>query len=168
MRQNNIPYIHLFLSLAVPGSVMFAARYVGQGPSETKAGEAASQVPEVIEFPEVCLSGAVHDGSEQEEHGTIKSPFWFDQATAVEGPIGLANLLPGPEAEIQEEFFDGYLSSILPHPRTPMAIINSKPCRIGDELEGGWKLVAINGDDRTVTLMSKSGKRIVVELTKNP
>ncbi len=59
------------------------------------------------------------------------------------------------------------ITSILPHPKNPLAIINGKPHRVGDVLESGWKVMSINGQDFTVTLRHSSGKEIREGLKKN-
>lgn len=59
------------------------------------------------------------------------------------------------------------MTSILPHPQNPLAVIDGKPRRIGDTLESGWTLEGISGDDFTVTLRHSSGKRIRQGLKKN-
>ncbi len=164
MMKLSVPYLYLFMGLAVPGSVMFGARYVGQASSVTKAGTAAFEVPEMIEFPDVHLLSTGHSDA-KERLGNIESPLWIDEGQ-YEDESDLFASLPESPRSFREEVFDGNVTSILPHPKNPMAVINSKPHRIGDELEGGWKLVGINGEDRTVILMHESGKHLVVELTK--
>ncbi len=165
MKKFNIAYFYLFMGLAMPGSVMFAARYVGQGSAVTKADTNFAQMSEMVKFPDVHLLGDEH-ANLAKNHDKIESPFWIDEGM-YEEETDLFALLPESARKNHEAYFDGHVTSILPHPQNPMAIIDSKPHRIGDELGGGWKLVGINGENRTVILMHQSGKHLVVELTKN-
>ncbi len=161
----NIAYFYLFMGLAMPGSIMFTARYVGQGSAVTKAETDFAQVSEMVTFPDLHLQGNEH-ANRAMDYDKIESPFWVDEHVYKE-EADLFDLLSEPAQKAHEVFFDGNVTSILPHPQNPMAIIDSKPHRIGDELGEGWKLVGINGENRTIILMHKSGKHLVVELTKN-
>jgi hypothetical protein len=59
------------------------------------------------------------------------------------------------------------VTSILPHPKNPLAIIDGKPRRVGDVMDSGWTVLSINGDDFTVTLRHKTGKEIRESMKKN-
>lgn len=52
------------------------------------------------------------------------------------------------------------VSSILPSPRNPLAVIDGRPRRVGDILPSGWKVLSINGEDNTVTLQHSTGAKI--------
>ena len=145
---------------------MFGARYVGQAPSETKAGPAVIDTPRMIEFPDVSLSSPNLLGSQSSEN-EILSPFWFDETKYVD-EFDLPELVLEPTGTVLETLPQITVTSILPHPKNPMAIINAKPYRIGDEIEDGWKLAGIVGDTRTVILVHRTGRRMVIEITKNP
>jgi len=56
------------------------------------------------------------------------------------------------------------LSSVMPSPTRPLAVINGKVRRIGDTVEPGWVLTMIDGDARRVILTHLSGRTRTLEM----
>ncbi len=162
----NTPMVYLIAGVLVPGAVMFGARFVGQAPSTSGAQTLATTTSDIVQFPEVSLSEA--DSPDGESIATqIQSPFWFDKVVVetFEEPF---QPLVNPRKQIQESLPGFSVTTILPNPKNPLAIINSKPRRVGDEIQGGWKLMGIDGKNLTVTLVHKSGKSMTLSLAKEP
>jgi len=155
------------VSVAVPGLVMLGARYFGQAPSQSQAYSEFA-VPELLAFDFVAHAPP-EDGTKASDlsEGTIESPFWCEQSASE--PIFTTSLMPtDPMPMTQGLDMSFEVTTILPHPQNPLAIINSKPHRIGDEVLDGWVLQEINGDARTVTLIHHSGQKRVVSLADMP
>jgi len=158
-----MPYV--LGGVLVPGAVMFGARYFGQAPSRSNAQSLTTPAPEIYQFPDISLSNTT-TAHPLKEDAAIDSPFWFEEFNFDEYTAPTQTLSkPRPVVETQvPEFF---VTAILPSPKNPMAVINGKPYRIGDEIVPGWKLLAIDGKARTIFLIHRSGKRLSVGLSKN-
>jgi hypothetical protein len=160
------PYLHLLIGVLVPGAVMGGARFIGQAPAQSSAGPIMIDEPDFVDFPEVSLSTSEEDDL-LDQSVVIHSPFWFDE-TKFNDPSESMESLPEEMRQVRERLPSVLVTSILPHAKKPMAIINTQLFQIGDEVVDGWKLVAIVGDARAVVLMHKTGKRLTVELTQKP
>lgn len=166
MAKHRPPYLHLLIGALVPGSVMVGARFVGQAPAQSAAYTISLDEPDFVVFPDVELSTTEHDELLDPEV-EIHSPFWFDETKYDEYSEPMESL-PEEMRQVRERPPEVMVTSILPHAKKPMAIINAQLFQIGDEVVDGWKLVGIIGDSRTVILMHKTGKRLTVELTTDP
>lgn len=166
MMNDNTPMVYLIAGVLVPGAVMFGARFVGQAPSMSGAQTVASTTSDIVQFPEVLLLET--DSLDEEMIATqIESPFWFEEIV-VDTFEELFQPLVDPRGTMQQSLPEFKVTTILPHPKNPLAIINSKPHRVGDEIQGGWELMGIDGKKRTVTLVHKSGKLMTLSLIKKP
>lgn len=166
MTNEKVPSVYLLAGILVPGIVMFGSRFVGQAPSTSNAQPVEQVVPNVIDFPVVSLNIEAQESRLQGVQSII-SPFWFEEI--VENPFPAPfEALENPLQSVQAGSPDIRVTTILPHPKNPLAIINSKPHRVGDVITGGWKLVKINGPKRTVTLLHTSGKQMTLSLSTNP
>lgn len=89
----------------------------------------------------------------------IPSPFYFESAaTPAESIVKPADPIANRPKGV-EKLPPVRVSSILPNGKTPLAVIDGKPRRVGDTLESGWTVLSINGDDFTVTLVHSSGQK---------
>jgi len=161
--KSTMPYI--LAGLLVPGTVMFGARYIGQGPSISNAQVVAPALPEVVQFPEISLVNTMRLSSVQDDRG-FESPFWFEDITLSEYTNPFEVPLD-PKPSVDNLLPEIVVTAILPNAKNPMAVINSKPRRVGEEFDGGWQLIGIDGQNRTVILLHTSGARKVVALTKS-
>lgn len=154
-------------SVVVPGLVMLGARYFGQATSQSQASSELA-VPELLAFDFVAHApsfGGTKASNLSED--LIESPFWYEQSVLEPIlPISIMPTDPTPMTQGLDMSFE--VTTILPHPQNPLAIINSKPYRIGDEVLDGWVLLEINGDERTVILIHQTGQKLVVSLAEMP
>ena len=157
--------LYILIAVLAPTATMFASRYIGGAPSLAQADESAMGVDPFAfsKQPFPTLSPATDIKLQ-----ASGSPFYFE-------PVYVArpDRFPAEEpVEIQDD--DGVpaptvtVTSVLPHPKNPLAVIDGKPCRVGDVLPNGWKIQSINGSDFTVTLIHSSGKRYRARLKKTP
>ena len=155
--------IYVLVGVLGPGLVTVGARYLGQGPATSGAQTIVQDAQGPVHFPEISVSLG-HAVAGEQGADEIVSPFWFQEFNESLFADPLGSEMHDGGGQVGELFSQVVVTSILPHPTRPLAIINSKPCKIGDEIDGQWKLVEINGSARTVTLVHKSGKQQVVEL----
>ena len=156
--------MYILIGVLAPGAVMYGARFIGQAPASVQAEQFEVLTPRTNNFTDTVLLSHV-DIMEPGKSEVVQSPFWFDVEdynTVVNPFEGMLETQPFP----QEPEAQIVVSTILPSSKNPLAVINSKPCRIGDDIEGGWKLIGIDGDTRTVLLLHESGKKKSVGLTK--
>lgn len=59
------------------------------------------------------------------------------------------------------------LTAILPNKRAPLAVVDGRPHGIGDVVRPGWRLDAIDGAARTITVRHESGARAVIPMTSD-
>lgn len=167
MARTNIPTTYIALGLLIPSTVMMASRFFGQGASKTKADTivpmtAITTVPQGIDL--WAHRQAIVDSNTQ-----LESPFWYNETPEGLFPAPLEMGENQPEiADMGLSPSDIRLTTILPNKSNPLAIINSKPCRLGDYVYGHWELLEINGKNRTIVLQNPDGKKITVGLTKEP
>lgn len=159
---NKVTSMYILAGILAPSAIAYGVRFVGQAPTNAQAEQVSFEVPHDMLFPDVVLvSDSELESSVDSE--SIKSPFWFEveEYSSYMDPFE-HNIDPEPVSH--DIGVDVVVTSILPSTKNPLAVINSKPCRIGDEIEGGWKLVGINGTKRTVLLLHISGKKITVSM----
>jgi hypothetical protein len=146
-------YIGAFIA---PTIGVFAGGFLGQGARTVSAAEEPFQVVS-IEPMSFRLDRLEEPLSSND---FIPSPFYFESQLApidpVVEPTPRATQRPTGPAELPPV----RVTSILPNGKTPLAIIDGKPRRVGDTLESGWKVLSINGDDFTVTLVHSSGQKV--------
>ncbi|MFG0245825.1 MAG: hypothetical protein ACF8MF_07245 [Phycisphaerales bacterium JB052] len=165
MNQSSIKYVLILCGVIAPTAATISSRFVGKGVSVSVA--ATPEMSEAsFEFPNGDLDRAVvgWDGISQ-----IPSPFWID--AQVEQSYEIGNTLPRQERPREtgpRELPPVNVSSILPNPKNPLAVIDGKPRRVGDKLDSGWTVMSINGNDFTVTLVHTSGAKIRAGMKKNP
>ena len=166
MANNSIPMTYLLAGLLIPGTVMVGTRFFGVAPASANAQSAVVQSPQFAPLPSQSIAIAATKPFPSDYPADIRSPFWWAQseATIFDDPFQIPL---DPEPKQHEVFHEMLVTSILPHPRNPLAIINTMPCRIGDDLGNGWKLAKINGKSRTVTLIHTSGEHQTLSLTSN-
>lgn len=164
--KHNRPTFLMAAAVLMPAAVMYGARFVGTAPASSKAQKAPELTPTLVNFPALNSSQRIERTKAENHVQTCISPFWFEQDLYIAFDEGDVPTQQQPAA-VKEYIPEFQLTSILPNPKNPLAIIDSKTFRIGDELDGGWKLLTINGQNRTVTLLHKSGKRVTIALSKN-
>lgn len=163
MNDKTATSLYLVAGVVLPGAIMFGARYFGQGTSNVKANQASTPIPKMVVVPDVSLIAEQDIGDQHDTDQAIESPFWFEVEDFNSLLDPFANLLePDPGQQPMEMDFS--VSTILPSAKNPLAVINSKPYRIGDDVGYGWKLEGIDGKKRTVVLLHNSGKRITLEM----
>lgn len=165
--KHKVPVGYILAALMVPSIAMIGTRYMGQGASQSQAGVVKFETPKLAAFPSISLASS-NEGVELGSIPEISSPFWFQEVIddLYVNPIQIDD--PYQPQQTQNLIPDFQVTTILPHPKRPLAIIDSKPRKIGDEVAEGWELIAINGQNRTVLLVHKSGKRITLGLAKKP
>jgi len=159
--------VYVSLGCIVPGFVTYSVRYLGQGAAKTNAMVTTGEITETIDFPELSVSMdhsiELSDEAGHERVG-LSSPFWFEEFNE-ELYVDQYEVSDEPRRPVEDRLPELLVTSILPHPTNPLAMINSKPHRIGDEIEGVWKLTAIDGVARTVTVVHKSGKSVTFKMS---
>lgn len=164
MMQPNALSRYLLAGVLVPGTVMLGIRYFGQGATQSQASAIPFVMPDLVLLPEIPLASSSADQSIQIDR-VIDSPFWFEDLSKAGMDSSIFNITGPVDSDIEDELFGISVTSILPHPKNPLAIINSKPRRIGDDVMDGWKLISIDGKSRTLVLRHVTGKRVTLGLT---
>ncbi len=168
MASHDTHTLYLAAAIITPVAVMFGAQFVGNGPARASADIIGIELPSLGRF--ATLDATPTDGMESASQplqtDSIKSPFWFDEVFVSQNPQIYQDPSPTSRPQEQEPLPVVEVSSILPSSRNSLAVINGKPCKIGDLIEGEtqWKLLSIDGQARTVTLMHASGRRMTVRL----
>jgi hypothetical protein len=91
------------------------------------------------------------------------SPFWYDGQLEVESPLIEEIAVFKPDEPGAPSI---HVTTIMPHPTRPLAVINGKPREIGDSVAPGWRLSGIDGKTRTVTITNPDGEEYVMEISK--
>jgi len=94
---------------------------------------------------------------------TMSSPFWFEEIE-MSLPVMPTVVRPVEPNVIPDPVFR--LSSVLPSASKSFAVINGKTHGVGDEVEPGWVLFKIAGQERFVIIKHTSGRRIRVQMTR--
>jgi len=151
-------------ALIFPTLCVIGSQFVGSATTSAEAGE-LNEFLVPTSMPSITLST---DEPDPLTGVTIDSPFYFESIMPDQRPDEVVDLGPSdPRPPIQRSLPEVRVTSILPHPKNPLAIIDGKPRRIGDTLESGWTVLGINGDDFTVTLRHTSGKEVRERMKKN-
>ncbi|MDF1808636.1 MAG: hypothetical protein P1U42_02980 [Phycisphaerales bacterium] len=166
MNKLKISTVYVIAGVVLPGTVMAGARFVGQGTSQSNASSIPENTPQFMSFQsDHFIEANSSNGLAKDEY--IESPFWFEDLSELQYQDPFEQVIE-PAPQMLNEVSEIHVTSILPHPKNPLAIINSKACSIGDMIDDRWKLIKINGKARTIILADKSGKRITISLTKIP
>lgn len=155
------------IALATPPAAVALSRFVGVGPAPALAESEPEPLPEppsiAFSLPQTLRPGVVPDG---ETTGTtsIVSPFWHEAGyvSTTPDPLSDPDDATGPATDTGPTFV---LSAVMPHPRHPAAIINARPCSIGDTVVPGWRLISIDGDARLVVLSDRTGRQVIVRMS---
>lgn len=153
------------LYFGAPIAIFIGVRFLAGGPQSSHASTPAgvlnnAPLPQLVRTPQTAPQpdGTVVAASIQAK----LSPFWFDQqrvAPVIEhtqqDELEVIDL-GGPQIQV---------SSILPHPTRPLAVINGKPCRLGERVAPDWKLTSIDGDARTITISNSHGEIKIVRIS---
>jgi hypothetical protein len=154
-----------FTAFIAPTLCVVGVRLLGSGAAHANASEPV--VPkQVFTFPAIEDPRRTLDTI---DYTQFNSPLHFDQVYAEAQPqpqLDQAPRVPVPRVELRLPEFS--VTSILPSPKNPLAVIEGKPRRIGDMISDGWIVESINGDDFTVTFVHDTGKKIDVKLSKKP
>jgi len=147
-----------------PIVLFVGVRFLGGGPQSTHASSLSSPLDQAP-LPVLNLAGGPEASPNDGQAVLLSvqsklSPFWFDQQ--IEAPVEHSN--PGPE-QVDLGGPRVLVSSILPHPTRPLAVINGKPCRLGERVVPGWKLTEIDGDKRTITISNALGEIRVIRIS---
>lgn len=165
MNKQTTPTIMVIAAMLVPSGVMFGANWFGQAPATAQAQSTPTPLPQLDRYSALALPKLDEPAASPINLAAVNSPFWFEEVFQDATPTQPAGRSTPTRADVIPSFT---VSSILPNPKNPLAVINGKPCRVGDPLGGGWQLQSIDGNARTVTVIHVSGKRVKVGLKKNP
>jgi hypothetical protein len=154
----------LAAALIFPALCVIGSQFVGVGASSANADERVE-----FELPSPTPGFTLSTGDPELITGiAIESPFYFESIEPEQHPLDLVdNSTPEPRPSVPQALPAVTVTSILPHPRNPLAIIDGKPRRVGDTLESGWTVLSISGSDFTVTLRHSSGREIRERMKKN-
>lgn len=167
MAKTNIPTTYIALGLLVPSTVMMVSRIVGQGASKAKA-DTIAPMTQITPMPQDINLWA-HRQIPIEPTAQPDSPFWYEETP--EGLFPAPMEIGNDQTQVVDTGLtpaDIRLTTILPNKSNPLAIINDKPCRLGDYVYGHWELLEINGKNRTIVLQNPEGKKMTIGLTKDP
>lgn len=147
----------MLCAILAPVGFVFGSRFIGTGPSSVMADSVERpQLPEALPVFSLPEPAEIRDTSEP-----IQSPFYIEPLAAP-GAIPAQKPVqnrPSPSAA-QQPLPKVSVTSILPNPRNPLAVIDGRPRRIGETLPSGWTVISINGEDNTVTLQHSTGAEI--------
>lgn len=144
-----------FAAIVVPTLCVFGSTFIGSGARTVAASEDPFEMVTLQTTPFYIE----RVGEPLSTQDFIPSPFYFESSAApIESIVKPADPIVSRPKGV-EKLPPVRVSSILPNGKTPLAIIDGKPRRVGDTLESGWTVLSINGDDFTVTLVHSSGQR---------
>jgi hypothetical protein len=151
-------------ALLFPTVCVLASQFLGSGASSAKAASEKVSELEPMQWERISFSAYQSEAISDE---SIGSPFYFEPVEPMGQPVDSSPQDPRPTQQVRVELPEVHVTSILPNPKNPLAIIDGKPRRIGDTLDTGWKVISINASDFTVTLRHDSGKEIRARMKKN-
>lgn len=146
-----------FAAFGLPISIVVAARFVGAAATDARASVSIppTSLPEIE--PSVTQPFFF-------DAATVTSPFWGESESRVAEPNVVT--IPTESQIVRDAPIQIKLTAVMPSARSPLAVINGKPCKIGDMVAPQWTLTAIDGDSRTVTISSASGQERVIKLSR--
>lgn len=140
---------------------------------ETVRSAAASGVvetPTVVVRPEPTIGSAQRLALawlEKQDYSRVADPFVSSAKTQAEGNEiriqPMAEVLPEPPVEVREPIPSMELTGVMDGRRGPLASINRKIWRLGDEVAPGWTLESVDARRKVVTVRSTLGNAL--ELT---
>lgn len=143
------------LIVLAPAAAVYGARHIGGGAGDAIGAE-IRPLPPVPHFEPLTTAKA-----DPARFAELPSPFWTDPEPVQ--PEVVPEIIPeAPKTKGVPEFI---LSTVMPHPTRPLAVINGRPRAIGDPAAPGWTLTAIDGEARQVVLTGPDGQLIRVRLT---
>lgn len=142
-------------AIMAPAIIGVIAGHLGDGAS--RAG--AIMIEPMPDLPVIAPSLIPSDTAVV---SSVPSPFKFESEPPPETRVA-PQQRPGPQRRTEPEV-EFVLSSVMPSPTRPLAVINGKARRIGDAVEPGWVLTMIDGDARRVILTHQSGRTRTVEM----
>ncbi len=151
-------------ALLFPTVCVLGSQFLGSGASSVKAASEKQAEFEPMQWDRMSFS-AHQTGAISEE--AISSPFYFEAIEPMGHHVDSSPQDPRPPQNVRVELPEVHVTSILPNPKNPLAIIDGKPRRIGDTLDTGWTVMSINASDFTVTLRHATGKEIRARMKKN-
>jgi hypothetical protein len=141
-----------------PASGVIGARFVGAGP-RTAAASVPAVLPPLVEFVPPPPEAPATDFS------ALASPFRSADPAIVPLLQPEVRLPPTPVERSLPVFT---LTSVMPHPSRPLAVINARPRSVGDEIAPGWILTRIEGDTRQVIVTGPDGRSHRVRMSSAP
>lgn len=153
--------------LVLPSSAVFLSGLLGTGVSELQAGTVGTE----IHMPSVPEADLTRDVEGWDTNNQTPSPFWVEPGSGDPEPTNISEEFnPGPVAPAAKIMStDRFtVTSVMPSAHTPLAVIDGRPRRPGDVLDGGWRIEQINADDHTVSLVHPSGARARIGLKNTP
>ncbi|MEM9372405.1 MAG: hypothetical protein AAGA55_02065 [Planctomycetota bacterium] len=156
MPAENLYRLVMVAAFALPVAAVGVARYIGSAAEPALAAVAAA--PPVL--PTLTQPAAQQPLPDH----PFRSPFWTRASVS---PYQPDPEIPG-EVQVSEPppSIDARLTAVMPSSRTPLAVINGKPHRIGDAVTPTWTLVSIDGKARTVTLRNSNGQTVTIALSR--
>ncbi|MCC5823456.1 MAG: hypothetical protein LAT64_05830 [Phycisphaerales bacterium] len=143
------------LIVLAPAAAVYGSRHIGAGAGDAIGAE-IRPLPSVPDFEPLTATKA-----NPTRFADLPSPFWADPEPVQ--PEVVPEIIPeAPKAKGVPEFI---LSTVMPHPTRPLAVINGRPRAIGDPAAPGWTLTAIDGESRQVVLTGPDGQLVRVRLT---
>jgi len=85
------------------------------------------------------------------------NPFFYQNGVEQEFEVEQAAVESGADSGAPTMNLGGLIGG-----RTPLAIIDGRMCRIGDEIERGWILKAVDPVTRSITIQGPAGQTAVV------
>lgn len=143
-----------------PIAGVLGARFVGAAPASALAAT-------YLELPPLpTLPDTQPRRLPPETLAAMASPFRAaERVLAAEAPEPEPQPEPEPAPEPPAPVPVFRLTTVMPHPVRPLAVINNRPRAIGDEVAPGWFLTAIHGDARQVTIRGPGNRQVQVSLT---
>lgn len=137
----------------IPSCGVLAARYVGAAPRAAEASAPITLLPVPSMPPYAPADPITAEG--------IRTPFRSNPV--VQPAPELPEFVETAPARGDPTFT---VTSIMPHPTRPLALINARPRMLGDEIAPGWRLTAFPEDQRSVVLTGPEGQQVRVRMNR--
>ncbi|MCA9304620.1 MAG: hypothetical protein KC996_10910 [Phycisphaerales bacterium] len=155
------------LYFGAPIAIFIGVRFLAGGPQSSHASTLPAKLNQ---GPLPKLLGETPDDAAQKDGQAVAlsiqtklSPFWYDERAEL---TSFEYTEPEELEPVDQGGPELHVSSILPHPTRPLAVINGKPCRLDERVAPGWKLTKIDGDARTITITNTLGETRVIRISK--
>jgi hypothetical protein len=148
------------IALFCPVLAVLAFQFVQGEPANAGASTAAVEFTALPHIPE----GYGIQSQELQTFQAVPSPFWFEEIKHLD-PVMPQYSRPAAPLDVPDPIFT--LSAVLPSTPKSFAVINGKTHSEGDEIEPGWKLVKIAGQDRYIIMEHSTGRRVRVRMNTN-